>query len=172
MQGHRMRAATTIASLTIVLALGCHRSRTDNRALSQQETQRAIAELRGAYAAFNRGDIDAAVQSLDPQVEWTEPAEFPGGGTYHGIEGAKHYLAQSRAGAAQVVSQPEQFIPAGNRIIVFVHARVLPKNSTTWQDIRLADVYTFQNGRVTRMRAFANRDDALRWVGVANPSKP
>ncbi len=99
-------------------------------------------------------------------MEWTEPAEFPGGGAYHGIEGAKRYLIQSRAGAAQVISEPERFIPTGNRIIVFVYARVLPKDRNTWQEIRLADVYTFHDGRVTQMRAFANRDDALRWVGI------
>jgi hypothetical protein len=33
--------------------------------------------LRAAHAAFNRGDFDAAVASIDPQIEWTEPAEFP-----------------------------------------------------------------------------------------------
>jgi hypothetical protein len=48
---------------------------------------------------------------------------------------------------------------------------VLPKGSNTWQDVRLADVYSFQNGRATHMRAFANRDDALRWVGVTTPPK-
>jgi hypothetical protein len=47
------------------------------------------------------GDIDAAVASLDPNIEWTEPAEFFGGGSYHGIQGVKRYLTQSHAGAAR-----------------------------------------------------------------------
>ena len=140
--------------------------------LNHQEAETAIAELRMAYAAFNRGDIDTAVRFLDPGIEWVEPAEFPGGGTYHGLEGAKQYLTQSRAGAAQVNSEPEQFITAGGRIVVFVHARVLPKDSNQWQDVRLADVYTFQNGRATKMHAFANRDEALRWAGVTESSRP
>jgi len=139
--------------------------------LNHQQIEDATVELRAAYAAFNRGDIDTAVQFLDPHVEWIEPAEFPGGGTYHGIEGAKHYLAQSRAGAAQVISEPEQFLSAKSRIVVFVHARVLPKGSNLWQDIKLADVYTFQNGRATEMRAFANREDALRWAGIDDVPK-
>lgn len=122
--------------------------------LNQQQTEQAIAELRAAYVAFNRGDIDAAVRPLDPQVEWVEPVEFPNGAAYHGIEGAKRYLAQSRAAAARVISEPEQFIPAGDRIVVFVHARVLPKDGDNWEDITLADVYTFQDRKVTKMRAF------------------
>jgi hypothetical protein len=66
--------------------------------------------------------------------------EFPGAGTYHGREGAKQYLEQSRAAWAEVISEPEQFIPAGNWIMVFVHARVRHKNSNEWQEVRLADV--------------------------------
>lgn len=155
-----------IAIVSIAMMLGCHQAGKGDVVLNQQQIEHAVAGLQQAYAAFNRGDIDAAVRILDPGVEWIEPAEFPGGGTYHGVEGAKQYLAQSRAGAAQVMSEPEQFIPAGNRIVVFVHARVLPKGSNAWQDVRLADVCTFHNGRVNNMRAFANREDALRWAGV------
>jgi hypothetical protein len=29
--------------------------------------------LSKAYAAFNRNDIPATVEALDPQIEWTEP---------------------------------------------------------------------------------------------------
>jgi ketosteroid isomerase-like protein len=158
---------TAVALVLVATQSGCQHLRKGQVVLSQKQTEDAKAELRAAYAAFNRGDIDAAVQFLDPNVEWIEPVEFPGGGSYHGIEGARRYLTQSRAGAAQVVSEPEQFITAGDRIVVFVHARVLPKGSNTWQDIRLADVYTFQDGRATKMRAFANRDDALRWAGAS-----
>lgn len=129
------------------------------------QTEQLIMALRGAYAAFNRGDIDAAVEPLDAQIEWTEPTEFPGG-TYYGREGAKQYLAQSRAAWAEVISEPEKFIPAGNRIVVFVHARVRPKDSHDWQEVRLADVYTFRNGKAIQMRAFDDRQEALRWAGA------
>jgi ketosteroid isomerase-like protein len=169
MAGIGVMGSSAIAFLSIGLTLGCHQTRRENTVLNHEEAEHAITELRAAYAAFNRGDIDNAVKFLDPNVEWIEPAEFPGGGTYHGVEDAKHYLAQSRAGAAHVISEPEQFIPAEQSIVVFVHARVLPKDSNTWKDIRLADVYTFQNGRATKMRAFANREDALRWAGVGRP---
>lgn len=137
---------------------------------SPQTTQR-IAILRAAYSAFNRGDIDAAVQSLDPNIDWSEPTEFPGGGSYHGREGAKKYLTNSRASVAEVISQPEQFIPAGDRIVVFVYARVRPKDSTTWQEVRLADVYLFRNLTPIQMRAFADRQAALRWANTTPPTR-
>lgn len=134
-------------------------------------SEHRIAVLRLANEAFNRGDIDAAVQSLDSQVEWTEPAAFPGCGTFLGPEAVKRYLAQSRAAWAECRSEPEQLIPVGNRVVVFVHARVRPKDSDTWQDVILADVYTFRNGRVVQMHAFADRQEALRWDRSNNPSE-
>jgi hypothetical protein len=152
----------------LIVAFGCHPCVAEKDALTKQETNHAIAALRAAYQAFNRGDIDAAVRVLDKNVEWIEPVEFPGGGSYHGVEGAKRYLTQSRAGAAQVISEPERFLVSGDRIVVYVHARVLPKESSAWQDVRLADVYRFRHGKAVEMRAFADRRDALHWVGLGD----
>ncbi|PWT83804.1 MAG: hypothetical protein C5B58_05880 [Acidobacteria bacterium] len=123
--------------------------------------------LKNAYAAFNRNDIAATVEALDPRIEWTEPAEFPGGGTYHGHEGVKAYLSQSRADWAEgSASEPEKFIVAGDKIVVFVHVRARLRGSTEWHETRLADVFTFRNGKAIQMRAFADRQQALAWAGV------
>jgi uncharacterized protein len=132
-------------------------------------TQPLAAEteaLREAYAAFNRNDIPATVKALDPQIEWTEPAEFPGGGTYRGPAEVEAYLSQSRKAWAEVSSEPERFIVAGDKIIVFVHVRVRPKDGTEWHEMRIADVFTFRNGKAIQMRAFADRRQALEWAGL------
>jgi uncharacterized protein len=131
-----------------------------------EQKDQAIRLLRDAYGAFNRGDIAGAVQELDPHIEWTEPASFPGGGTYHGREGVSQYLTQSRSGWAEGRSEPEKFLVSGNRVVVFVHARIRMKESSDWHEVRLADVYTFRDGRPIGMRAFADRRDALDWVGI------
>src|SRR5580692_4123012 len=158
------------AVISILCLSGCSGARETN-VENTVEAGQAIIALQGAYAAFNRGDMEAAVAPLDAEIEWTEPAEFPGGGTYHGREAAKRYLTQSRAAWAEVSSEPEQFITAGNRIVVFVHARVRAKGSNEWQDVRLADVYTFHDGKAIQMRAFADRREALHWVGVNESGK-
>jgi uncharacterized protein len=154
-----MLASPVLASLG-----GCRRTQVmDTHA---EEMAQEITDLKAAYAAFNRGDIDGAVKPLDPNVDWSEPQEFPGGGIYHGVDGAKTYLTQSRAGADEVHSEPERFIVYGDKIVVFVYARVKPKGSKKEQEIRLADVYTFRNGKAVAMRAFADRKAAVEWASA------
>ena len=80
-------------------------------------------------------------------------------------------MEKSREAWAEVISEPEQFITAGDRIVVFVHARVRPKGSNAWQDVKLADVYTIQNGKAVQMRAFADRQEALRWAEAEDVSQ-
>lgn len=153
--------------IAALLQCGCHSGR-HGETMSTQATPSAveIEALRKAYAAFNRNDIAASVEALDPQIEWTEPPEFPGGKTYHGHEGVMAYLSQSRADWAEGSSEPERFIVAGDKIIVFVHVRARLKNSAEWNEMRLADVFTFRNGKAIQMRAFADRQQALEWAGV------
>jgi ketosteroid isomerase-like protein len=160
-----MAKAVACVTLVIFFFSAC-KSREENRMANAPDTNQAIAALREAYAAFNRGDMEAAVAALDADVEWIEPTEFPGGGTYRGRDHARQYLAQSRAAWAEVSSEPEQFIPAGKRIVVLVHARVRARGSHEWQDVLLADVYTVRGGKAIEMRAFADRAGALRWAGV------
>ena len=167
-QSSRRAKAGQLFALVIIAVLcvsGCTKSRKETVVENTPELARAIATLRDAYSAFNRGDMDAAVRGLDPQIEWTEPAEFPGGRTYHGRDGVKQYLTQSRAAWADISSEPERFITAGDRIVVFVHARLRAKDSKEWQDVKLADVYTVRGGKIVGMRAFADRQEALRWIG-------
>jgi ketosteroid isomerase-like protein len=168
--GTRMGKQLTFLTLAAVLSLcGCTR-RKEAGVESATVPPQTIVDLRAAYTAFNRGNIEAAVAPLDPQIEWSEPAEFPGGGAYHGREAVKGYLTQSRAAWADVISEPERFITSGNRVVVFVHAWVRPTDGTKWRDTRLADVYTIQNGKAVQMRAFADRQEALRWAAAREPS--
>jgi hypothetical protein len=122
--------------------------------------------LREAYAALNRNDIPAMFEAFDAQIEWTEPAEYPGGGTYRGHAAVAAHLSQSRGAWAEGSCEPERFVVAGDKIVVLVHVRVRLEDNNDWTEARLADVYTFRNGKAIQLRAFADRRQALEWAGV------
>ena len=122
--------------------------------------------LREAYAALNRDDIPAMVKAFDPQMEWIEPAEYPGGGTHRGHAEVMANLSRGRGSWAEGSCEPEQFIAAGDKLVVYVYVRVRRKDNTDWIEARLADVYTFRNGKAIQMRHFPDRRQALEWAGV------
>jgi len=122
--------------------------------------------LKEAYAAFNRNDISAFGQLFDPQIEWIEPAEFAGGGTYRGLDLVRAHLVKSRQTWAEGSCQPRRVTVAGDRIIQFVDVRVRLKNETEWREGEVAEVYTFRDGKVTQVRLFADGRQALEWAGA------
>jgi ketosteroid isomerase-like protein len=122
--------------------------------------------LREAYAALNRNDIPAMVEAFDPQIEWTELAEYPEGGAYHGRAEVEAHISRAREQWAEGSCEPEKFIVAGDKVIVFVYVRARLKHEAEWREGRLADVYTFRNGKAIQMRSFADRRQALEWAGV------
>jgi len=152
--------------VTVLLPVGCTRPRKETTLGATPDMHRPIIALRSRHAAFHRGNIGEAGEPFDAQMEWAGPAEFPGGGTYHGREAMKRDLAQSRSSWAEGNSEPERFITAGNRIVVFVHVRARSKASKEWNEVRSADVYTIRDGQPVQVRAFADRKEALRWAGV------
>lgn len=131
-----------------------------------------IRELREAYAALNRNDIAGFVRLFDPQIERIEPADFPQGGTYRGLEAVKTHVAKGRGTWAEGGCEPERFIVAppprggGDRIVVLVQVRVRVKGEMEWREGRTADVYTFRNSKVVEFRTFFDEREGLEWAGV------
>jgi hypothetical protein len=122
--------------------------------------------LRKADAALNRNDIPAFVRVFDPQIERIEPADFPGGGTYHGLEAVKAHVSLHRGRWAEGSCEPQRFIVAGDKVIVFARVRVRLKHETQWREGPIADVFTFRSGKAIQFRTFADRRQALEWAGA------
>lgn len=118
-----------------------------------------IATALAAYAAFERGDIDQAVAGLHPQVEWIEPEEFPNGGRRVGPAAVADYLRRSRSMWSELVSEPTAH-RRGNDIVVIHHLHGHLADGT-FRDATAADVFTFRDGLVVRMQAYADPAQAF-----------
>ena len=122
--------------------------------------------LREAYAALNRNDIPAMLTAFDPQIERIESPEYPMAGTYRGLAEVEAHISKARETWAEGSCEPERFIVAGDKIVVFLHVRVRLKDKTEWIEGSLADVFTFRNGKAIEWRTFDERRQALEWAGV------
>lgn len=120
-------------------------------------TEQDVERVRAAYAAFARGDIDAAVRDLHPDVVWTEPEQFPGGGRRVGPAAVAEYLRASRASWSELVSQPE--VTRRARDVVAVHRVSGRLADGTPAQGGAVDVFRFVDGLVVEMHAYLTLDE-------------
>ena len=128
-----------------------------------------IERLRRAYELFSQGDVQGAVDAVDPDpdIVWTEPESFHAGGSYRGPQGVAEYLALSREPLDKAESLPEEIIEVGDKIVVFVHFHAWPRGGGQPIEGHIADVYSVRDGKVVQMQAYSDPEEARKAVGLA-----
>jgi ketosteroid isomerase-like protein len=105
--------------------------------------------LRSAYAAFNARDIEAAIELMDPEVDWPNAWE---GGRVVGRAAVRDYWDRQFAAISSTV-EPERFTeePDGS-ITVDVHAVVRDASTGALiSDSHVRHRYRLEGGLVVRM---------------------
>ena len=126
--------------------------------MSQQDVQ----TVRSGYEAFNRHDIPAVLAIHDESIEWIERG---GGrapaGTFRGPQAvAKEVFALVPGNFDEFRADPEQFIDAGEHVVVIGRFRGKAKSGATL-DAPFVHVQRVRNGKITR---FENYVDASAWA--------
>jgi len=126
-----------------------------------------IEALEHFYAAINRNDLEAITRDFDPGIVRVEPAGHATAGTYRGVKEVQEHVKKGRGTWAEGTCQPEKFLANGDKVVVYLHARVRLKDATDWGGGRFADGFVFRNAKITEYRSFGERADALGWAGIS-----
>jgi hypothetical protein len=126
----------------------------------------ATEVLEDFYAAVNRNDMQAITRDFDPQIVRIEPEGFPTAGTYHGIAEVQAHVTKGRGTWAEGSCDPEKFLVNGDKVVVYLHARVRLHGATDWVGGRFADGFAFRHGKIVQYLSFGERVDALKWAGM------
>ncbi|HEY4367726.1 MAG TPA: nuclear transport factor 2 family protein [Steroidobacteraceae bacterium] len=118
------------------------------------------------FAAVNCNDMQAITKYFDPEIVRTEPEGFSTAGTYRGIAEVQEHVTKGRGTWAEGTCEPERFLVNGDKVVVYLHARVRLKNSTEWIDGRFADGFVFRNGKIIQYLSFGERAEALKWADI------
>lgn len=122
--------------------------------MSESEIVRVI---RTAYGAYSRGEVEAVLELLDPDVEW-HPA--PSSLDPHPIRGrgdVREYLTPDFF--KHQSAEPLEVIEQGDRVLVVARAR--GRESGVDIDQTVFHVWTVSGGRAKRFEAYLDRDQAL-----------
>ena len=115
--------------------------------------------VQDAYKAFNRGDVQGILDSLDDSIVWK------------GVYGAGSHVPTSgeRRGKAQVAEffkqvaqtvkfsrfEPKEFIATGDKVVTLGHYTATTSIGKRF-DSDFAMVFTLRNGKVTEFQEFTD----------------
>lgn len=115
------------------------------------------AVVRRQYLASARGDLEALRATLADDVEWTETAGFPLGGTYRTPEGVTSNVMERLAAEwDDWVAHDDTYVVDGENVVVL--ARYTATNKATARPIavRVAHHFVVRSGRIVRFEQFVD----------------
>ena len=122
--------------------------------------------VRAIYERFRADDLDAALALLDPEVEVHDRPEIPDPQVHRGHEGVLTSLGVSQETFDGLDLVPEEFLDAGDRVVVVFRFQGIGRESGIPIDERLVHVWTIRDGKAIRMEVRSDPDDARGGAGV------
>ena len=124
--------------------------------------------VRRIYDRWGRGDFSAGVELYDPHVVLVLRPEFPESGAHYGREGIERYMRDDfLQDFAQATISGEEFLDAGDSVVVYVDQRATGPRSGAPVRMRYYQVWTFRGASVIRIESIMERADALEAAGLA-----
>src|SRR5215217_2007145 len=117
-------------------------------------SQENVEVLRRGYEAFGRGDVDAVLELLVPDIEW-QPAigALLGIETLRGREAVRQFLSRDLfEGFDQFRAEPLSFEDLGDFVLVMVRYTGRGESSGIEMDQEFATLYELRGGKTVTMR--------------------
>ncbi len=126
-------------------------------------SQENVEIVRAMYEAFNRGDWDAVLEHVAPEIEFETDPRHPEAGIYRGHERFGRLWEDIEAPFEETVVEPEKFFAHGDHVVAFVTMRRRPIGSSDELAIRIGELWTVREGKLVRGQPLAT---------ARKPSKP
>jgi ketosteroid isomerase-like protein len=123
--------------------------------------------VRGILDEWGRGNFRAGTERFDPYSTLVLRSDFPEAGGHHGPEEIRAYMEGFLGAWEKVVIEPEEFIAAGDSVVVAVHQVATGKGSGAPVEMRYFSVWTLRGGVVLRVEHIFERSDALEAAGLS-----
>lgn len=123
--------------------------------------------VKGLYAAFARGDVPAVLGLFDPKIEWREADgfQYADGNPYVGPQAVAEGVFQRLVSDVdQFSATPENFIDAGDTVVVEGRYKGKMKATGTLIDAQFAHVWVLREGRILRFQQYT---DTSQWARAA-----
>jgi uncharacterized protein len=127
-------------------------------------SQENVEAAQQAIAAFNRGDIEVAFDSVHPEIEWVVTKEHPNAATLHGREAVAAYFQDWRETLDEMRFDMDRIVDAGDTVVTVGTVRGVGIGSGAEVEIPIAFVSILRGGKTIRVEEYLNPAEALEAV--------
>lgn len=129
--------------------------------LMSEINQEIVLEL---YSAFAQGNLQHVAEMMARQFIASQTNALPWGGVYEGLAGCQTFIKKLRESIESRVTV-EKTIEAGNHVVAIGRTAGQVRATDDPFDVRVVDVWTLKQGRVTRFEAYIDTPAMLRVLG-------
>ena len=133
-------------------------------------SQENVEVFKRAFDAINRGDAEALVAELDPEVEWHGAILMAMGGTqtvYRGHEGVREWLRGLYETLSDFQAEYPEIRDLGERTVAIGRVRARGAVSEAQIESPHGTVTDFKDGKAIRVRTYLDPNEALEAAGLA-----
>jgi ketosteroid isomerase-like protein len=128
-------------------------------------SQENVEIVRELYEGWQRGET--GLDKLDPEISMVESATLPGAASAYGVEAVERYMRSFAKHWEQISFEPQEYIDAGERVVVVARLVGRGKKSGVEVTRTWAYVWTLRSRKALSMVGYADRAEALKAVGLA-----
>jgi ketosteroid isomerase-like protein len=132
--------------------------------MSQEDIERIVHD---GYEAFNRGDLEAALTNLDPNIEWWPAADELVIEPYRGHEGYRTLFGEAREGVPDLRAEIEELFVVGDRAVACIRFWGRGRESGAPVEIRETHVARLRDGLIIEVHEYRTKAEALETVGLS-----
>jgi ketosteroid isomerase-like protein len=129
-----------------------------------------VETFKRGVEAYNRRDIDAMLDELDPDVEWHSAVHVMLGGeamVYRGEEGMRDWFRDMDETFAELQVEFSEVKDLGDRIVATGRIRTRGKQSGAEVESSLGYLAHYKNGKATEVRTYLDPAEALKAAGLS-----
>ena len=130
-------------------------------------SQENVEIVRRGHEAFERGDVAAMLEFVDPEVVSYVAAPLADPAEYHGAEGLFLMVANWTEGFDDYVQRAEEFIDAGDHVIARVHQSATGSRSGAPVERDFWFFHTVRNDKLVAMGIHDTAQQALEAAGLS-----
>ena len=133
-------------------------------------SQENVENFRRGLEAYNRRDLDALMEELDPDVEWRPALAVLLGGeqaVFRGHQGVRKSMQEEDEALAMYRVEISEIRDLGDSVLAIGRFRVRGKESRVPIESPLGVLVDHRNGKTIRVRTYLDLDEALAAAGLS-----